>query len=186
MVVLTKEGRLIRPRPVERIEKETGMKRKVIGLTGTRCGMTNQQEKTVALLLEKEGCGCIFHHGDCVGADAQAHYFALKNKMTVILHPALNVDPKYLANCQGASGYWMSKPALDRNKDIVDCCSLLIAAPKGFKEEQRSSVWYTIRYAVWTRIDVMVVWPDGRYESIVTLPLEINREVKQTSKRRLL
>jgi hypothetical protein len=152
------------------------MQTKILGFTGTQKEMTEQQKLTVKMLFEKEGKGTILHHGDCVGADAEAHQIAAPLGYRIVKHPC-DIDSKR-ANCWCYEGVWTAKAPIERNHDIVDCCHLLIATPKGFDEEQRSGTWATIRYAVRVRKEVIVVWPDGRYETIVTLPLHVNREVK--------
>ena len=38
------------------------------------------------------------------------------------------------------------KPYLDRNRDIVDACEVLLATPDG-PERLRSGTWSTVRYA---------------------------------------
>ena len=115
----------------------------VFGFTGTREGMTTQQMGHLASLLKH---GKVLHHGDCVGADAQAHNIAQGLGYTeIILHP-----PKHniwQAFCKGALEILPARPYLERNHDIVDACDTLIAAPKQEQEQQRSGTWATIRYA---------------------------------------
>lgn len=115
-----------------------------IGFTGTREGMTEKQKtelkKQFKSLKIKE-----FHHGDCIGADEEAHkIFSSKySNFKIYIHPPVN--PSKRAYCL-SDNIFPEKPYLERNKDIVDRCDLLIAAPKG-KEEPRSGTWATVRYA---------------------------------------
>lgn len=94
-----------------------------------------------------------FHHGDCIGADAQAHWNALVVPVFIIIHPP--IDSKKRAFCFNKTSYpdclivrqRDPKPYLDRNHDIVDESDFLIVAPKTDQEETRSGTWATYRYA---------------------------------------
>ena len=48
---------------------------------------------------------------------------------------------------------------LDRNKDIVNNCDLLIAAPKENTEVLRSGTWSTVRYAKQLGVTVVIIEP---------------------------
>ena len=100
-----------------------------------------------------------FHHGDCFGADAQAHRYALLCDPTVkiVIHPP--VDPRKRAYCSGAL-LLEEKPYLVRNKEIVGMSDVILAAPKDL-EELRSGTWSTIRYAAKKLKPVLIVYPDG-------------------------
>ena len=130
----------------------------VLGFTGTSRGMTPAQHRSVHGVLEiREG---EFHHGDCVGADDEAHQLAiLCGAFKLHLHPP--EDEKARAFCTPFHVMHERKPYLVRNHDIVDACSLLIATPGGYNEVMRSGTWATIRYARKTGTSHVVVWPDG-------------------------
>lgn len=130
-----------------------------VGFTGTQDGQTSAQQRKVRQLL-KDIRGDFFHHGDCVGSDAQAHEIALALKYRVILHPP--VEPRKRANCEGAIATREEKPYLKRNQDIVRECSVVIATPKSYQETIRSGTWSTVRKAVDMKRRVLVVYPDGR------------------------
>lgn len=121
-----------------------------VGFTGSREGMSWRQSKTLERLLPYLDVE-EFHHGDCQGADFSAHYIVIREPMLgfkgVVVHP-----PKerfYRAFCNGAERR-EEKSYLERDRDIVDECDILIAAPlfkDGTKRAQRSGTWYTVNYA---------------------------------------
>jgi hypothetical protein len=131
-----------------------------IGFTGTQVGLTApQREKLRAVLAARSG---ELHHGDCIGADAEAHAIAAELGYRIHIHPPESGGKR--AWCTGHS----SEPPqhyLDRNRAIVDAADALIATPKG-PEELRSGTWSTIRYARSRRRPIYVIWPDGRGQAL--------------------
>jgi hypothetical protein len=141
-----------------------------IGFTGTQKGMTRlQKEALVVVLVEEEEKEFIgeFHHGDCIGADEEAHkivggkggdqlvgQFLVK----IVVHPPSN--PTKRAYCVGTE-MKDHRPYLVRNRDIVDQTDMLIAAPQSEKEEVRSGTWYTVRYARKKKKRVVLILPNG-------------------------
>lgn len=133
---------------------EAGMR---VGFTGSREGLTTEQEVAVTNLLvirAKE-----FHHGDCIGADTEAHVIAYKQGIKIVIHPPRN--PKGRSFCVG-NEYRKEKPYLDRNHDIVDDTDILIACPATAKEILRSGTWATIRYAEKQKKTIIFIYPSGR------------------------
>jgi len=97
----------------------------------------------------------IFHHGDCIGADADAHDIVLSICGTEIhIHPP--TESKYRACCIGAHLEYRAAPYLQRNHNIVDSTSLMIATPEG-AETLRSGTWATIRYALKKKKEVYII-----------------------------
>lgn len=141
----------------------------IIGFTGTKRGMTQRQRATVRYLLAELQMTEL-HHGDCVGADAQAHQEALLRGAAVVVHPP--ADPKLRAYCSGFRVTVLEpREYLKRNGDIVDACEVLICAPKQKAEQVRSGTWTTIRYAkkrgrVDEKFRIITVWPDGMFEEV--------------------
>lgn len=136
-----------------------------VGFTGTRSGMTEAQLEEFKLALCKlvANHGQLeFHHGDCVGADAEAHDVVklVSPNSSIIVHPPK--DTSLRAYKQGDA---LLSPLtyLARNRAIVESIRLLIAAPL-FMKETDGGTWYTVRYArrVGGRV-VLVIWPDGSY-----------------------
>ena len=136
-----------------------------VGFTGTQKGMSEQQKKqlieilTVVLEPVTE-----FHHGDCIGADADAHEIVLKLKMPVVVHPPINKSKRAFFS-QAAKAIWPERDYLERNHEIVDECDILIAAPYG-KEVLRSGTWATVRYAKKKHKD-MIIFNTGMCRVIV-------------------
>ena len=105
--------------------------------------MTRAQECTVRDLLESHP-SAILHHGDCVGADEQAHEIAVSLGCSIVLHPPLSDTQRAF---KSALRIRTPKPYLVRNKDIVRETELLIAAPAEASEQHRSGTWSTVRFA---------------------------------------
>lgn len=137
-----------------------------IGFTGSREGTrSREQHEALARWLAAHlavNPASEFHHGCCVGADAEATALADVSKP----RPAIHGHRSTLAGMEDAEAVaacdvlYREKPPLDRNRDIVNACDVLLACPKG-PEEMRSGTWATIRYAFKRRKPTVIFWPDG-------------------------
>jgi len=132
-----------------------------VSFTGTRKGITDFQESTIRDTLHNHIFTFDdFHHGDCKGADEQFHNLVIEhiNKFggEMIIHPPDN--NKHRAFCEEGT-ILPEKPYLERNKDIVDACDLIIATPHRDDEinKQRSGTWSTIRYAKKQKKDIIII-----------------------------
>jgi hypothetical protein len=135
------------------------MRRRVIGFTGTRKGMTPSQQEAVRAMVEGGGWA-LARHGDCVGADAEFHEICRDVGVPVVLHPPVNSDKR--AFCTGYTSCRAPLPPLDRNDAIVDGSEAMIATPAQMREVQRGSgTWYTVRQARRIGVPVSIVYPDG-------------------------
>jgi len=137
----------------------------ILGFTGTSRGMTQRQRATVRYLFNELQL-TVLHHGDCVGADAEADFVAHELSAKVIVHPPS--DPKLRAYCEPrdlAPDAPRPKPYLARNKDIaLRAVDGLVAAPKEMSEVLRSGTWSTVRYARKLGRRVWLVFPDGTFK----------------------
>jgi len=133
-----------------------------VGFTGTQQGMTDKQKETFEKWLGFTPMH-EFHHGDCIGADSDAHNIVrrVKPDVQIILHPP--IDSKKRAWCKEAT-LNPPKPYIERNHTIVEASSVLVACPKLGVQEIRSGTWSTIRYAEKNGVMVLVIWPDGKME----------------------
>jgi len=128
-----------------------------VGFTGTQWGMSKHQVEQLVevfrtIRVEE------FHHGDCIGADIQAHQIALRfigKGGRIVVHPP-NIDGSR-AFC-GPSEFHLDaaviqlppKEYLERDQDIVDACDLLVAAPLRPESDyfaERFVAWETVRMA---------------------------------------
>lgn len=131
----------------------------IIGFSGTRYGMTSEQSRAFVELIETLA-PVEFHHGDCVGADEQAHNVIRHTWPTscrIRIHP---INSSWQANCEGDSRAPVKDP-LARNRDIVDESDVLIATPLTDDEQIRGGTWSTIRYARRIGKGVYIVSPTG-------------------------
>ncbi len=139
------------------------MTNKTIAMTGTRKinKLTDVQLENFGnylALYKTEGFG-VFRHGDCVGADEKGHHIAVSLGYSVRIHPPK--DSTYRAFC---SSDFVAPELIykDRNQAMVNNCDMLLALPKGNREEQRSGTWMTIRMARRINLPIVIFYPDGR------------------------
>ena len=136
-----------------------------IGFTGTRDGMTPAQISTMAILFYELKMTEL-HHGDCVGADHNAHMLVCTRFPECLVHiyPPVQQDKRAMSHVETPCAlieFHPLKEYLERDRDIVDACDCLIAAPKTEGEVRQSGTWYTIRYGWKSKKNVFVIAPDG-------------------------
>jgi len=128
-----------------------------VGFTGTHTGMTAKQIRTLRdtlRALKRDE----FHHGDCIGADAEAHDIAVALGFEPFIHPPINpLKRAYKTAKLVAPPY----PYLERNRHIVDACGMLLACPSNMIMTVRSGTWSTVRYAVKKGRCHIIIFPDG-------------------------
>ncbi len=134
-----------------------------IGFTGTQRGMTKKQlvafRDLIAARSFDHGDDLEFHHGDCIGADAQAHDIVDTLGHHIVIHPPS--DGSKRARCAGDDVTVLDPlPYLIRNKNIVDATTMLVATPGGI-ETLRSGTWSTVRYARKLGRRIHIIMPDG-------------------------
>lgn len=115
----------------------------IVGFTGTQKGLTQYQIEMIYDIFDTLRPDEV-HHGDCIGGDKDFDGIALDCCIKRVIHPPIN--NKKRAWCQGEI-ILQAKEYLERNRDIVNACDRLIAAPYQFYEQKRSGTWSTIRYA---------------------------------------
>lgn len=145
--------------------------RKVIGFTGTRKGMCDLQKLYLRFLIRQLD-PVEFHHGDCIGADAEAHEIVMSfnvgrleaHKTKIHIHPPVNNKSRAFCGVDNALKYCTvhkSEKYLKRNRSIVDASDILVAMPNQQKEILRSGTWATVRYAKKKKVELYVILPDG-------------------------
>ena len=142
------------------IVKNPEYKGRRVGFSGTRQGMTDAQKEAFSALIRELG-PTEFHHGDAIGADAEAADAVnqLLQRPKIICHPCY-------FNAQRA---WTKfndekRPVRDthvRNRRIVAETDLLVGCPKSMKRLQSTGTWHTIGEAEGKGKPRFVVWPDG-------------------------
>ncbi len=128
-------------------------------MTGTRFGMTDAQKLSFGALLNRLDCVSL-HHGDCVGADAEAHDIAedLNTDIFIAIHPP--TSDVHRAFKEGDSS-WPEKGYFERNRDIVDSSEVLIGCPATAKQT-KGGTWYTINYGCKVGKPVFIILPNGK------------------------
>ena len=136
----------------------------ITGFTGTKDELTSQQRDVLHETLASIDSYTL-HHGDCVGADEEAHKIAYSLGYDIVVHPP--TSDKHRAWCgQGQTGVEIlnPRPYLARNKDIVLSSEILVACSGTMNELVRSGTWSTVRYARSHTLDhskIYIIFPDG-------------------------
>lgn len=146
----------------------------IIGVSGSRYGITPQQELTFRRLLwqeveyrnldrdarEKDQ----FHHGAAVGVDEKTATIA-KNEfgLWTVAHPTYMTS--WTTSFESDVTLKPLQP-LRRNMDIVYTVQLLFALPLTRHEVLRSGTWATIRAARSKRLKGIIIYPDGQDECL--------------------
>lgn len=131
-----------------------------VGFTGTRRtppsfdARFEEVRRTLEdLVFQDPWYRVIAHHGGCVGADYRFHQIAEELAELVIVHPPINqrhavAEDTLVLGIDSMVSIRKRKEYIERNHDIVNESSMLIAVPKRVDmEELRSGTWATIRYA---------------------------------------
>jgi hypothetical protein len=117
-----------------------------LGLSGSRYGATENQEKYFRKFLKKHHRLIKeFHHGDCEGWDSLSHEIIREEypEIKIIIHPPKS---KKWRGMNKGDQEREKKDYLERNKDIVQESDLILAFPKD-KNMKGSGTWHTINYA---------------------------------------
>jgi hypothetical protein len=149
----------------------------IIGFTGTREGLTNQQLGWLVTLLEEQaaaarnGVVTQIHHGACEGADLAVHKACLDMEIPVHVWPPTN--PKHTApQCLQPHPlvtvhHFM--PYLVRDREIVRTTAGLIVLPKHDAKPDRMAwggTWYTEDFAERMNKPVIICYPKGVVQQI--------------------
>jgi hypothetical protein len=134
----------------------------IVGISATRYGLSDRQLEWLATHMKQFSTTCVsdeFHHGDCIGGDAEAHEIALRLGYEVHIHPCTASD-ELKANCKGAVKVYEKLPPLVRNRVIVDTSDIMMICPNTNTEVLRSGTWSTFRYARNMNKAIVLIMPD--------------------------
>jgi predicted Rossmann-fold nucleotide-binding protein len=108
--------------------------------------------------------GRIAVHGGSIGSDEQFHHLAVDLKWSVVIYPSTITEKR--APSLGVTAATVCAPEMSakRNRKMVESSEYLIAAPRGYKEVERSEVWTMIRYAQSLGKPVLIVYRNGTSE----------------------
>ncbi len=131
-----------------------------VGFTGTQHGLTDYQQRWLRNHFKDNKDIGWLHHGDCIGADAEAHVLAMMAGILIHKHPPLD-DTK---QAHMTSAYMVEEEPeeyLRRNVNIVRATEYLIAMPAHHSEVRRSGTWATIRSARRQEKMIYIIDPSG-------------------------
>ena len=134
-----------------------------VGFTGSQHGMTDYQKRWLKNWFKEDLSIGWLHHGDCIGADAEAHVIATKAGILIHKHPPLD-DTK---QAHMTAAYMVEEEPEEymvRNAAIVRQTEYLIAMPNTHTERRvyrRSGTWATIRSARRQGKMIYIIDPGG-------------------------
>jgi hypothetical protein len=146
------------------------MKVATIAITGTKKGATDIQLATARRIITSLSPDSMVH-GDCVGADTQAHGIGRELGLFMIGRPGHGANPK-INTTRAFSTFdklYPAEPYLKRDKKIAEDGVALVAMPDG-PERQRSGTWATVRYADKLDKQIVIIYPDGTIEQRNSIP----------------
>lgn len=136
--------------------------------------MSDAQLRTARSILVALAPCAELHHGDCVGADAQMHRLFDRDGKRIVIHPpTVQTRRAWCSDGEEHAAFRVerARPYLERNRDIVNACDVLIAGPREtFGEPDRGGTWATVRYARSVVRPLVIVRPDGFARAETVLP----------------
>ncbi len=147
-----------------------------IGFTGTRHGMTDRQKKDFRktfLRMQQMFDWIQFHHGDCVGADEEAHllvsqlFIDYKGGVIHIHPPTIEKNRAYCKSEHKKVEIVMHDPLTYnlRNIELVKASETVIAVPHAASFSRKTGgTWNTFRYAADFKVPVLMLMPAGDIE----------------------
>lgn len=130
----------------------------IVGFTGSRHGMTQQQKNTITALLISRLRPSEVHHGVCVGSDAQFHAIVQDVLPDCAICGHSPINQRLMAQL---SGFTIVYPPLEyhaRDRAIVNSSDILLATPNSYSPQPHSGTWFTIHYA---KDKAIIIYPDG-------------------------
>lgn len=135
----------------------------IVGITGTREGMSEHQKTEVRQVLHdlayeagRDGIVPHFHHGDCSGVDVEAAAMAREFGYVIVCHPPKSTESQGFF---GGDIVHEPKGYLERDRAIVDACDVLIVVPLQNEWQPKGGTWYTHDYAKKKNKPFNVIWP---------------------------
>lgn len=140
-----------------------------VGFTGTRHGMRSLQHAELRrqLLNLYRDAGLTFHHGDCVGADAEFHAI-IRRDLGGWIVGHLPVDTTHRAYCDFDETREPLKH-IKRNAEIVKASSIVFATPYEMEQQEHGGTWRTIGMARKAKRELVIIFPDGSVKEEVHL-----------------
>lgn len=128
--------------------------------------MTSQQKQAFRSVVAVRKPS-VFVHGDCIGADEQAHDIVHELFPSCEFEIFPTGNPVWRAFKTGTVVH-DSMPALVRNSRIVSLSEMMVATPLEAEEMRYGGTWSTVRKAVEQKKPLHLILPDGTWTLIVS------------------
>lgn len=140
----------------------------ILTFTGTQQGMTpEQKDRVLRLMIIRRIHIQEIHVGGCIGADQEFYEMLTENQLAITTIWPSNIQSKHGIAVEHHRLHYPhmvqpEQPPLDRNKEMVNLSTHLLATPKEYEEELRSGTWATIRAAWKQRLVTTIILPNGK------------------------
>lgn len=153
-----------------------GIEHMVIGITGTKQGLTTPQKNVLREILAKANKGkkgCELHHCDGAGADTEVHEMAVSEGLvgSIVIYPPTNTGLRAFSdtiNCPAGINIPVTvkpeKDYIERNKEFIEAIQLLVVLPKASDEQAQSKTWIMFKSAKRANKKIILILPDGKTE----------------------
>jgi hypothetical protein len=133
----------------------------IVGFTGTRRGMSEQQKIGTKAILLAIGCFqpiAYGLHGDCLGADADFDAICKELNIPTKIRPCTYTHMR--ANCD-APEVAEALPPMQRNRLIVADSDVMIANPPSESKLKHGGTWATVGFSRRDSKKLFIVTPVG-------------------------
>ncbi len=130
----------------------------IIGFSGSRSGMSKYQRDNIWDFLAHQKFVQAALHGDCIGSDEIFHEMCETLRFRIEIYPPTE-STRRAWKIPTIGVIHEPETFLDRNRQIAEHCTVLLATPHTIEPVTHSGTWHTINCARGFDKTMMIVLP---------------------------